>query len=62
MIRVDFLSYKFQTTNVFSTPNLANREDKYRCKNEKNYHDANFSDPASDQNVNMKASIASNIY
>ena len=62
MIRVDFLPYKYQTTNGFSKPNLANREDKYRCKNEKKCHDANFSDPASDQNVNVKASIASNIY
>ena len=38
------------------------REDKYRCKNEKKYHDANCFDTASDENVIVKAWITSNIY
>ena len=52
LIRLDFFSHNFKQLTVFSKTSLVNREEKYRCKNEKKYHDANCFDPASDQNVN----------
>ena len=53
MIRLDFLSYNFKQLTVFSKTFLVNREDKYRCKNEKKYHCANCFDPYIERKVEL---------